>query len=264
MLKGGLFRALFLLLIFPGSVLPKDPPPQVVVWPPSGTPVVRFTFGKFKGLGGSGSTRSYSIDTKVENLWDKKISEANFSLYLFDKNKVRIGEGWISISNAAPGEIIKFDTNVQTSGLPTSMEIVPRSLPAELRSYLPPKKISVTVNSVPQGAEVKLDGTELGTTPKIVEVGVGKHLLEFSKSGFNPGKFPLEIAPDDVSGGSLSYELGTSAHDTIELRDGSVLSGDLESISATDVVVRIGGTLQSLNRNQVKRITMVAREANNQ
>lgn len=86
MLKGGLFRALFLLLIFPGSVLPKDSPPQVVVWPPSGTPLVRFAFGKFKGLGGSGSTRSYSIDTKVENLWDKKISEANFSLYLFDKN----------------------------------------------------------------------------------------------------------------------------------------------------------------------------------
>lgn len=62
----------------------------------------------------------------------------------------------------------------------------------------------------------------------------------------------------------MSYELGTSAHDTIELRDGSVLSGDLESISTTDVVVRIGGTLQSLSRNQVKRITMVAREANNQ
>jgi hypothetical protein len=48
------------------------------------------------------------------------------------------------------------------------------------------------------------------------------------------------------------------------LRDGSVLSGDLELVSATEVVVRVGGTMQSLNRNQVKRITMVAREANNQ
>jgi hypothetical protein len=122
----------------------------------------------------------------------------------------------------------------------------------------------VTVNSVPQGAAVKLDGTEVGITPKIVEVVVGKHLLEFSKTGFKSGKFPLEIGPDDVSGGSVSYELGTSAHDTIELRDGSVLSGDLESISATEVVLRVGGTMQNLNRNQVKRITMVTREANNQ
>jgi hypothetical protein len=193
-----------------------------------------------------------------------RIAEAGFSLYLFDKNKVRIREGWISISNAAPGEVIKFETNVQASGLPVSMEIAPRSLPAELRSYLPPKKISATVNSIPQGAEVKLDGTEAGTTPKIVEVEVGKHLLEFSKAGFNSGKFPFEIGPDDVSGGSVSYELGTAAHDTIELRDGSVLSGDLELVSATEVVVRVGGTMQSLNRNQVKRITMVAREANNQ
>jgi hypothetical protein len=80
------------------------------------------------------------------------------------------------------------------------------------------------VNSVPQGAVLKVDGTDAGTTPKMVKVGVGKHLLEFTKEGFNAGKFPMEVGPDDVSGGSVSYELGTSAHDTIELRDGSVLT----------------------------------------
>ncbi len=51
-------------------------------------------------------------------------------------------------------------------------------------------------------------------------------MLEFSKEGFNPGRFPLEITADDASGGSVSYELGASAHDTVELRDGSILSGD--------------------------------------
>src|SRR5262249_15015136 len=96
---------------------------------------------------------------------------------------------------------------------------------------------------------------------KMIEVGVGKHILEFGKEGFNTGHFPLEISPNDVSGGSVSYELGTSAHDTIELRDGSVLSGDLESISSTDVVVRTGGALQHLNRNQVKRVSLVERDA---
>jgi hypothetical protein len=49
----------------------------------------------------------------------------------------------------------------------------------------------------------------------MVKVGLGKHLLEFTKVGFNAGKFPMEVGPDDVSGGSVSYELGTSAHDTI-------------------------------------------------
>lgn len=35
----------------------------------------------------------------------------------------------------------------------------------------------------------------------------GKHVLEFNKEGFNSGQFPLEIGLDDVSGGSVSYEL---------------------------------------------------------
>lgn len=58
-------------------------------------------------------------------------------------------------------------------------------------------------------------------------VSIGKHMLEFSKEGFNSGKFPLGMSSHDASGGSVSYELGSAAHDTIELRDGSVLSGDL-------------------------------------
>ena len=74
----------------------------------------------------------------------------------------------------------------------------------------------------------------------------------------------MEIAPDAVSGGSVSYELGASAHDTVELRDGSVLSGDVESMSTTEILVRIGGTIQHLDRNIVKRISLVPREAPSQ
>jgi hypothetical protein len=144
------------------------------------------------------------------------------------------------------------------------MESTSRSLPADLQAYLPSKTISITVNSVPQGAEVKIDGTQAGTTPKVVQVTPGKHMLEFTKEGFNPGHFPLEVTSDDASGGSVSYELGTSAHDTVELRDGSVLSGDVESVSVTEVIVRIAGTLQHLNRKQVKRIALIEREATSQ
>jgi hypothetical protein len=253
-----------LLLLVAGHAWAKDPPPTVIVWPESGTPVVRFTFGKLKPLASVNGQHAYTIDTQVENLWTKRISDAAFDLYLFDKNNVRIGQGWLSVSNAAPGEIIKFQTNITASGQPVSMKVVPRSVPGELQGKLPPKKISLTVNSVPQGSHFTLDGNEGGVTPKAIEVGVGSHLLEFDKEGFNHGKYPFAIGPDDVSGGSVSYELGTSAHDTIELRDGSILSGDLLSISATEVVVKIGGNPQTLDRNQVKRITLVQREGDNQ
>jgi hypothetical protein len=124
--------------------------------------------------------------------------------------------------------------------------------------------VSITVNTVPQGAVATLDGVEVGITPKILQIAVGKHTLAFSKEGFNPGKFPFETGPDDASGGSISFELGTSAHDTIELRDGTVLSGDLQSVSAAEVLIRAGGKDLSYDRNQVKTIVMVEREVNQQ
>jgi hypothetical protein len=242
----------------------KDPPAQVIVWPSSGPPVLRFSLSKPKEIGSGGGTRTYTIDVTAENQWGKRIARADFALYLFDKNKVRIGDGFFSINDVEPGGSVKFNADAQASGIPVSMDISPRTLPSELQSYLPLKKISVTVNSVPQGADVKIDGNEAGTTPKIIQVAPGKHILEFAKEGFKTGNYPLEITAEDTSGGSVSYELGTSAHDTVELRDGSVLSGDVESVSPTEVVVRIGGTLQRLNRNQVKRIALIQRDAQSQ
>jgi hypothetical protein len=134
------------------------------------------------------------------------------------------------------------------------------SVPTELQPLAPPKRVSTTVNSVPQGAILTVDGAAAGTTPKLVQLAVGKHSLGFTKEGFNTGTFPLEIGPDDVSGGSVSYELGTSALDTVELRDGSVLSCDLVSVSGMEIRVRIAGNIQSLDRNKVKRIVLTERD----
>lgn len=238
----------------------KDSPAQVITWPEQGATVLRFTFGKFKEVGSLGSQRTYVTDTTAENLWTKKISDANFALYLYDKNKVRIGEATLAVSNVAPGETIKFQTTIASSGPPASLSVTARYVPKELAPLAPPKMVSLTVNTVPQGADATLDGETVGTTPKTIRVAVGKHALIFTKEGFNSGTFPFEIGPDDASGGSISFELGTSAHDTIELRDGSVLSGDLVSVSGMEVVIRVGGADQHLARNQIKRILLVQRE----
>jgi PEGA domain len=242
----------------------KDQPSQVVLWPETGTAVLRFTFGKFKEIASVGNRRSYMVDTTAENLWGKVIPTASFSIYLFDKNKARIAEGYISLNNVGVGETVKFQTAMDASGVPVSLGLAARDLPAGMGPPAAAKKVSVTVNSVPQGALLKLDGQEVGTTPKVVQVGAGKHRLEFSREGFNPGAFPLEIGPDDASGGSVSYELGTSVHDTVELRDGTVINGDVESVSATEVTVRIAGKNAMYSRNQVKRVSFVERESSDE
>jgi PEGA domain len=255
-------RASFLIalsLLTTGTVLAKDAPVQTINWPDSGSAILRFTFSKFKEVGSLRNEHTFVTDTTAENLWNKTIPEASFSLYLFDKNNVRIGEGYVYISNVGKGQVVKFQTTVNASGSPISVSLAAKSLPPELGGLAPARHISVTVNSVPQGAVLKVDGTEAGTTPKIVQLTLGKHILEFTKDGFNSGTFPMEVGADDASGGSVSYELGTSAHDTIELRDGTILSGDLLSIDATEVTIRVGGSPQHFDRNQVKRILLVER-----
>jgi hypothetical protein len=240
----------------------KETTEQVVTWPETGKPVLRFSFGKFKEGPAYGRERNYTSETSAQNLWDKKISVAVFTLYVFDKTNVRIGEGFIQVTNVGPGEMIKFQTSFHAAGSPVTLKLVPQTVPAELQSQapVPARTISITINTVPQGALLKLDGNDAGTTPKIVRVTAGRHLLEFSKEGFSPGKFPLEIGQDDASGGSVSYELGTLAHDTVELRDGTVLVCDVESLSATEVVLRVGGAQQRMERNKVKRMLLVERD----
>src|SRR5262245_37936118 len=139
-------------LSFVFQALAKDAPIQTITWPESGTPVLKFTFGKFKELGSLGGQRSYMTETTAENLWTKPISSATFSLYLYDKNKTRIGEGYISLNNVGPGQIVKFDTTIGTSGAPVTLSLLATSMPRELAPLAPPKKVSVTINSVPQGA----------------------------------------------------------------------------------------------------------------
>jgi hypothetical protein len=246
-----IFAGVLLLLLAVPSFATKDTPFQTLTWPDSGTPVLRFTFSKFKLLvGGGGKEHTYIVDTAAENLSDRVLSSVEMSLYVFDKTHARIGDGTIDLANVGPHETVKFEITLYASGVPASVSVAANA----------PRSLSVTINSVPQGATVELDGKEIGTTPKIAEVTLGKHLLTFSKEGYNTGRFPLEIGPRDASGGSVSYELGTSSHDTIELRDGSVLSGDLLSIDTKQVQVRIGGAIQTYDRNQIKRILLTQRD----
>jgi hypothetical protein len=248
--RPGLFLVL-LLIVAPAFA--KETPLQTIDWPDTGTPVLRFTFSKFKQLPGMGMLHGYVMDTTAENLSTRVIPSARFSIYLLDKKQVRVGEDVISVSNVGPGEVIKFETTVNASGMPASIslrEITPQS-----------KSVSITVNSTPQGAMLSVDGSQMGTTPRMITVGAGHHILTFTKEGYTAGNFPLEIGHDDVSGGTISYELGAAAFDSIELRDGSVLNGDLVSISGMDVEIRVGGNIQHIDRNKVKRVMLVQREA---
>jgi len=240
-------------------LLAKDPPPQVLTWPPQGPPLVRITLGRFVETAAYNGQKNYRSDVLAENLWGKPIHLAAFTVYFYDKDKVRNGEGYITITDLPVDGRAKFEFDVTTSGKPEGLELVPKNVPDAFAQYIPKKEIPITVNSVPQGAVLKVDGQDQGTTPKIVKFTPGKHLITFALQGYAEGRYPFEVKADDAPGGSITLELGSAMHDTVELRDGSVLTGDVENLSATDLEIRIGGSIQKLNRNSVKRILLIER-----
>jgi len=224
---------------------------QEIVWPPSGPPVLKFSVGKFRQQAPGSNT--YSVDIRDENLSGRKINTTYFYLYIFDKKKTRVGEVLMPIINAAPGEVISIQRGLRMSGAPVSFEIEPRSMPGDL----PSANFSMTVNSVPQGATLKVDEKDAGTTPATIDLAPGRHWLEFTKGGLGARRVPLVIRPGDAPVGSVTYALQPVTRDTVELNDGSLLSGEVESVSATEVIIRIDGKLQHLDRSQVRNIQFI-------
>ena len=237
----------------------KEKPAQILDWPVT-NPILRFTITKVRQVGSYGGQNTYVLETEVQNLSQKRISRAGFTFYLFDKKQIRISDGYITVSNVGPGEVVKMQLTAGAMGIPASMSISPADLPPELQPLAPPKMVPVNVTSVPSGAKLRVDGKDAGITPMALKLTVGSHKLEFSKEGFSTGTYPLTIAPDQLPGGTISFELGGTSFDTIDLRDGPVINGDVESVDATMVVVRVGGNLQNFDRNLVKRILFVERE----
>ena len=245
-----LLLLLLLAFVLPGFAAAQR---QVVTWPDADHPVLRFTFVKFNNaVGPAGGKRPYAIDTIAENLSGSEVSGQHFVLYVFDQNKMRIGEGSMDVANIGPGKSVNLQASIMSSGTPATIRVLSQE---EVQ-----KPVALTVNSSPQGALLKVDGFEAGTTPKLILVAQGKHQLTFSKVGFQDGAFPLEISASDVSGGSINFQLGLAQFDTIELRDGTVLNGELDSIQGMDVVVRVGDNVQHIDRNKVQRILMIQRE----
>lgn len=238
----------------------KDAPPaHVMQWPAQGPPLVKFSIGKFNEIGSYNGQKNYTSEVLAENLWTKPIKLVAFKLYFYDKQKIRNGEGYMSVTDLPVNGKAKFELTVSTRGAPQGLEIVPATVPDEYAKFMPTKEVPITVNSIPQGATIKVDGQEAGTTPKIVKFVQGKHIITFELAGYTRGTYPFEVKPDEAPGGAITFELGSAMHDTVELRDGSVLTGDVERMDATQLEIKIGGNRQVVERNSIKRILLIER-----
>jgi hypothetical protein len=236
-----------------------EAPPMVMLWPPNAaSPSIKLSFAKFTQAASYNGQLSLETNVLVENLSDKSIPQASFTVYMLDKDKVRVGSGVLNISDLDAGQQVKLPFQVFSVGMPQSLSLVARNNGAGIPTSL--KTVPLKVISTPPGANLKADGQDMGVTPAMVNLTIGNHTLEFSKEGFATGSTPIDIRADEAPGGSISFELGGLSQDEVELRDGKVLKGDAISLSMTSIIFRVDGKDETYDRNQVKKIILVQRE----
>jgi PEGA domain len=247
--------ALAMATLCTSLLLAKNEPAISMTWP-ADKPALKLSFDKFRQVSSYAGESMFITDVTVQNLSDKQIPHASFTVYFTDKNKVRIGEGLLQVSDLRVGESAKVQLQFNSVGIPASLTLSARK---DMLAPAGPKTIPVKVTSVPSGARLKVDGQDAGMTPVLVKFTVGTHQLDLTKDGYGLGNTPLEITPDELPGGSITVELPGLTFDTVELRDGTAVSGDVISVSMTEIVLRVDGKDRTYDRNQVKKITLVER-----
>jgi hypothetical protein len=234
------------------------PAAMVLLWPDQSSPALRLTFGKFSQLAAYNGQVSLGSNVLIENMSGKRIPQASFTVYMTDKDGVRIGSGELNVSDLEPGQPARVAFQVMSLGIPASLKLVAHNDSSGVPTSL--KTVPLKVISVPPGATLKVDGRDQGFAPATIRLTVGTHTLAFSKEGYASGSTPVDIKPDEAQGGSITFELGGLSRDNVELRDGQVLQGDVLSLTMTSVVVRVDGKDQTFDRNQVQKIILVERE----
>jgi hypothetical protein len=233
----------------------------VMYWPGQDNATLKLSFSQFQNLASYAGKTTLSSDVIVQNVSAKVIPRASFSVSLLDKDRVRVGSGTLVVDDLNPGDSAKIQFLCEALGPPAMLSLSARNsggLPTSTRT------IPMTVISVPAGASLKVDDKDAGLTPARINVSPGTHQLELRKEGFAVADTPLEVAPDEAPGGSITITLGGISDDTVELRDGSIITGTVVSMTLESVVIDVSGQQQTLDRNKVKKMFLVEHQITRQ
>lgn len=226
----------------------------VLVWPTDGAAQLKFTVGKLNQIKSYSGQADYVADVTVANVGTKTVPFASFYVYLLDKKGNRVGEGYIEVSNVAAGQQVKVPLTAHAMGSIASMQLQAQHVPSN-----EPKKIPMRVTSVPAGAAFKVDGQDAGFTPATVSLVPGQHTLEFSKEGYAVGNTAVDVIAGTPLG-AVDFQLAGLAQDTVVLRDGTSVNGDVTSVTLSSVVVKVKGKARTFDRNQVAKVLFVERK----
>jgi hypothetical protein len=228
----------------------------VIFWPRQDKAILKLTFSRFRSLASYGGKTTLQSDVIIQNLSSKSIPKGSLTVSLLDKNRAEVGSGPLIVTNLGAGALEQATFQCDTVGAPVTLSLAARNndgVPVAI------KTIPMTVISVPAGANLEVDDEDEGLTPANVNVSAGTHQLTLSKEGFASATTPLDVAPDEAPGGSITITLGGLSEDSLDLRDGSTITGTVLSMTLDKIVIEIAGQRQTIDRNLVKKIFLVER-----
>jgi PEGA domain len=228
----------------------------VLFWPGPENAILKLTFSRFRNLASNGGKMTLQSDVIIQNLSTQPIPKGSFTVALLDKNRQEVGSGTLLLDNVRPGVLAQVQFQCEAVGAPATLSLSARNSGGAPISV---KTVPMTVISVPAGASLKVDGKDEGLTPANINVSAWTHQLTLTKDGFAVATTPLEVAPDEAPGGSLTITLGGLSDDTVELRDGTILTGTVMSMTLEKIVIEVGGKQQTLDRNLVRKMFLVER-----
>ena len=243
------FGCALLLAVLVPQLNSQSSPPVTVQWPDADKPMLELVFVGFARVGLVNGTGIYSSDVTAQNLSDRSMPRSVFTINILDANGVKIGKARLQLDAIPPYRSAKSQVQFSAAGTPANVSLIAG------------RTIPISVKSVPSGASFSVDGEEAGVTPKMYDFTIGSHTIDFHKEGYAPGRTQLEVGADELPGGSISLELGGLSQDTVELRDGTTITGDLISITLQEAVFQSDGKVKTLDRNQIKKIFLVERTA---
>src|SRR5215813_6857720 len=125
-----MLRALrcFLLVIVTATLLfGKDEPGMVMFWPSQDSPTMKLSFGPFHSMGSYGGKITLLSDVTIQNLSSTAIPQASFSVYLLDKDRVRIGSGFLAANDLQPGQMAKVQFQCDSVGVPATVSLAAKN-----------------------------------------------------------------------------------------------------------------------------------------
>lgn len=163
----------------------------------------------------------FTLDNKAETLIEKVDLRPNFSTVTLKTNadaQIYVngelkGTGqWSGVLKAGSYQVECRQPNHS----PTSQDIVIADNDNKTITLKNPEPItgSVAITSTPLGADIVIDDKSYGQSPKNLDLIVGKHTVELSKTGYNSASKSFEIEEDKTV--EINLSLGRTTKTVIE------------------------------------------------